>query len=183
MTKRLHTVALLTAAGALLAVPAIGQADKRPGGHHNHGKRAKSCTAQPNVNKGFVVKGTLKTYQADTDATNGDQTKVVLNVTGANRHARLSAFTDIDTGTPGFQYGNATYTANASTDRLGFKLRLSGYEGTDAPSLGDKVRVIGKVPVIRKKCVDGNGTLASRYLVDDIDIRRVKIIDDTPDTP
>ncbi len=172
MTKRLHTVALLTAAGALLAVPAIGQADKpNGGGHQNHGKRAKSCTAQPNVNKGFVVKGTLFSY---TPGAQGAQPSVTITVTGANRHARISEeYTDADLAS-----GTTRYTADAGSGA--FKLQLSGYEGTDTPSVGDKVRVIGKVPVRRKKCLTNPTTsLADRYGTENI--RKVKIIDVDPD--
>ncbi len=109
MTKRLHTVALLTAAGALLAVPAIGQADK-PGanGNHDHSKANKRCKT---VKKGFVVKGTLVSYTPDADLfTSGAQPSVEITVTGANRHARVSEELgpDRDPNKKGVQVAGAT---------------------------------------------------------------------------
>ncbi|MGH8573758.1 MAG: hypothetical protein ACREX8_14470, partial [Gammaproteobacteria bacterium] len=82
MTKRIQSLAMVVAAGALLAVPAIGQADKPDAnGNHNHANRGKSCVKKPTVNKGFVVTGTVVSYTAGT---------LVVTVTKANRHARVS---------------------------------------------------------------------------------------------
>lgn len=158
--KRLQTIASLAAAGALLAVPTVGQA------HHGapHGKakgHGKSCANKPTVNKGFVVKGTLVSYNAGLPAT-GDET-VTVNVTRRNRHARR-----VTLPTP--------YVLNSSTDRNGFRVVLSGYETgevpTNGPTAGDKVRIIGKVAVTRKKCATPP---TGRY--GDVDVRRVRIVD------
>jgi len=178
LTKRLHVVALVTAAGALLAVPAIGQADPPTNGaHSNHGKSGKSgksCLDRPTVKKGFVVKGTLVSYNPGTAAA-GDET-VTLTVTKMNKHAQRAGLTDTDGGTAGTQYT----IAGGPTDP--FTVQASGYDPTatpaDVPSAGDKVRVIGKVAVTRKKC-DRTATLAERYGT--VNVRKVKIIDATPD--
>lgn len=170
MIKRIQVLALLVAAGSLLAIPAVGQADKT-GSQHNHGKakgkgksKGKSCAKKPSVKKGFVVKGTL---------VSATPTSVTITVTGANRHARIGeGFTDQDLNTPGMQFGTQQYTTPAGDE---FALR---YSGTGTPSAGDKVRIIGKVKVTRKKCAP-NASPADRY-ADDADIRRVKIIDVTP---
>lgn len=171
--RRLQTIALLTAAGALLALPAIGEAHKT-GAQHNHGKangkangngKGKSCANKSTVWKGFVVKGTLKTYTA---ATGANPATVVITVTGANRHARNSGeLDDTNTSQPGTQVAGGEYTVD--DDVAGFTVQA------DTPSTGDKVRVIGKVEVTRKKCAAANATLDDRY--GDVNVRKVKIID------
>ncbi len=173
MTKRLHAVALVTAAGALLAVPAIGQANPPTNGaHSNHGKRGKSCADRPSVNKGFVVKGTLVSYNPGTAAA-GDET-VTLTVTKMNKHARRAGLTDADALTAGTQYT----IAGGPTDP--FTVQASGYDPTatpaDVPSAGDKVRVIGKVAVTRKKCL----ATPTSNPYGTVNVRKVKIIDATP---
>lgn len=173
MRKQLHTVALMAAAGVMLAIPAIGQANRPDAnGVHNHPTgTGKSCQKHPTVKKGFVVKGTLVSYNAGAPAT-GDEV-VRITVTGQNKHAKRAGITDADTSTAGTQY-----ELKSADDP--FKVELLGYEGTDTPSVGDKVRVIGKVPVERKKCFPGK-SLEDRY--GDANVRTVKIIDSDPDTP
>lgn len=169
MRKRLQTAALMVAAGALLAVPAIGEANK-PDASGNHNHPTGKCK-KPTVNKGFVVKGTLVTATADDPTTtNVNEATVVLTVTGANKHARNSG---IDKG--------ETYTADGTpgSGNDAFKVQLSGYEGADTPSAGDKVRVTGKIPYTKKKCASSGTSLEDRY--GDPNIRRVKVIDSDPD--
>jgi hypothetical protein len=148
LIRRIHLLAVLVAACGVLAAPGIAQAG--PG---------KSCVKKPFVNKAFVVKGTLSDFEADTSADPGYQGSVEITVTRANRHARRSG---VDAGD--------SFTADTSTDA--FRLAISG--GT-TPDSGDKVRIVGKVAVERKKCAPEK-TLAERY--GDVNIRRVKIIDD-----
>ncbi len=173
--KRTQTMALLVATGALLAVPAIGQADKPVNGTHGHptGKakgQGKSCAKKPTVNKGFVVKGTLVTYDAGAPAA-GDET-VTVNVTKMNKHASRSDLTDALPAVAGLQY-----TITGADDP--FKVQLSGYEldatPADVPNTGDKVRIIGKVAVTRKKCAAPGASVAARY--GKVDVRKVKIIE------
>lgn len=180
MIKRTRSLALLVAAGALLAVPAVGQAHN-PGAKHNHGKdgkangKSRSCAKKPTVNKGFVVKGTLVSATADNPATTDNEANVVITVTRANRHARVSGeLTDQNANTPGVQVAGGSYTVDASNDA--FSVRLSDYTGTDTPSAGDAVSIVGKVAVTRKKCASATqDTAAERY--GDVNIRRVKIAD------
>jgi len=168
-------VALLTAAGALLAVPAIGQADRPSGGvHHDHSKPNKRCK-KPTVNKGFVVKGTLVSYTADNPATpSTNESRVEVTVTRANRHARVSGeLKDTNPTKPGVQVAGGSYTVDASgTDPFG--VRLSGYETGETPGAGDKVRIAGKIAVQRKKCAKG-ASLDDRY--GKVNVRRVKIVE------
>ena len=170
MIKRIRFMALLIAAGALLAIPAVGEAHHKAG-HSKGGKggKGKSCAKKPTVNKGFVVKGTLVSYTADDPATKRNESSVEITVTGANRHARVSGeLKDTNPTKPGVQY---TVDASGADP---FEVRLSGYE-TGAPATGDKVRIAGKIAVQRKKCADKDATLAERYGA--VNIRRVKIID------
>ena len=176
--KRLQTIALLTAAGALLAVPAIGQAH-RTGDQHNHGQgKAKGKSGDRCVvNKGFVVKGTLTnlaSYVADDSATPINEANVPVTVTGANRHARRAG---VDVGDTYTADGTPATPATVDNDDS-FSVHLSGYEvgqtPPDGPSLGDRVRIIGKVAVTKRKC-EPNASLEDRY--DAVNIRKVKIVD------
>lgn len=163
MIKRIQSPALLLAAGALLAVPAIGQAEHKPS--HAPGAKSKRCK-KPSVNKGFVVKGTLVSYTADNPATPANEaTPLVITVTKANRHARVSGELVDATPLPGLQY-----TVPASD---AFRVQLAGYEANEVPGAGDKVRVTGKVAVTKTKCAaPGQNTAAERYGA--VNVRKVK---------
>ncbi len=182
----------LAAAGALLAVPAIGQAhhkdghagggkgqdergkgqDERRKGQDERVKRGgtgKSCAEKTAVKKGFVVKGTLVSYGAGTAAA-GDET-VTVNVTKMNRHASRSGLIDVDSAASGTQY--SVTGAGAGGDP--FDVRLSGYEADELPGAGDRVRIVGKVAVTRKRCAPAGASLEDRY--GQVDVRKVKIVD------
>ena len=178
MIKRIQFLALFVAAASLLAVPAIGEANHKSS--HNPGAKAKGkgkgCAKKPTVNKGFVVRGTLTSATADNPATpNDNESGVTISVTGANRHARLSGeLTDQNPNSAGVQVAGGSYTVDASDDA--FRVVLSEFQGADTPSVGDAVRIVGKVAVTRKKCATpAQDTVAERY--GDVDIRRVKIAD------
>lgn len=170
--KRLQTMATLAAAGALLVVPAVGQAHKTDT-QHNHGKSngtGKSCAKKPAVNKGFVVKGTLTNYTA------GANESVAITVTGANKHARVSGeLTDQNANQDGVQVAGGSYTVDHVNPTDPFTVQLSDYEPNETPGAGDKVRIVGKVAVTRKKCADAGDTVAERYGA--VNIRKVKIVD------
>ena len=154
MFKRIQILALLVAAGALLAVPAIGQAAHKPG-HTPGGKRCK----KPTVNKAFVVKGTWVSYTADNPATPANEGTVTITVTKANKHARVSGdLTDANPALAGTQYTVPT------TDAGGFKVTLSEYEAGESPGANDRVRISGKVAVTKKRCATAEqDTVAERY--------------------
>jgi hypothetical protein len=156
LTKRIQVLALLVAAGALLAVPAIGQASHKAG--HTPGSKSKRCK-KPTVNKGFVVKGTWVAYTADNPATEANEGTVTITVTKANRHARVSGeLTDANPMLAGTQYTVPT------TDAGGFKVTLSEYEAGETPGANDRVRISGKVAVTKKKCASAEqDTVAERY--------------------
>jgi hypothetical protein len=178
--KRLRSTALLIAAAALLAVPAIGQANHQP--NHNPGAKAKGkgkgkAKSRCVVNKGFVVRGTLAslaTYVADNPATPINEANIPVNVTGANRHARRAG---VEVGETYTADGTPTTPATVDNDDP-FSVQLSGYEvgltPPDGPSVGDRVRIIGKVAVTKRKC-EPNASLAERY--DAVNVRKVKIVD------
>ncbi len=174
MIKRIQFMALLVAAGALLAIPAVGQAHHRAG--HSKGGKGKSCAQKRTVNKGFTVRGTLVSYTADNPSP-GNQTSVKITVTGANRHARVSGeLKDTNSNKPGVQVAGGSYTVDSSGDPADlFGVRLSGYEALEIPGEGDKVRIRGKIAVTRKKCAPKGTSLDDRY--GKVNIRRVKIID------
>ncbi len=176
MGKKVQTFASLAAAGALLAVPAVGQAHHRQGhdsggNDGNRGATGRSCAKKPTVDKGFVVKGTLVSYTADNPATqNSNEQSLTVTLTRQNRHARRAGLTDVAGGTSGLQY-----RLNAADDAFG--LRLSEFEPGETPAAGDRVHIVGKVAVTRKKCAAPNASLADRYGA--VDVRKVKIVDNT----
>jgi len=174
LIKRIQFTALLIAACGLLAIPAVGQAHHKAG--HSKGGKGKSCAKKPTVNKGFTVKGTLVSYTADNPATpDSNETRVEITVTGANRHARVSGeLADTNPTKPGVQVTGGAYTVSSSpADPFG--VRLAGYETGEAAAAGDKVRIVGKITVRRKKCAAKDATLDDRY--GKVNVRKVKIID------
>ena len=162
MINRIQTFALLVAAGALLAVPAIGEAAHKP----SHSPGSKKCK-KPIVNKAFIVKGTVVSYTPDNPAVAGNQATVTLTVTKANKHARVSGELEDNNA----MLAGTQYTVPA-TDAGGFKVTLSEYEAGEGPTAGDRVRVSGKVAVTRKKCATAQqDTVAERY--GDVNVKRV----------
>jgi hypothetical protein len=166
--KRLRFAALATAAGALLIAPTVGDAHHRTG-HTKGGNGTSKRCKKPTVNKGFVVKGTLTSYTADTASTTDVNEAVVgMTVTGANRHARKA----------GVEKGE-TYTADGTPGASGrdaFTVQLSDFEALESPEVNeDKVRVVGKISVPKRRC--GSSTTTGAGDLDDVNIRKVKIID------
>lgn len=160
MRNHARMIATLTAAGALLALPAAGLAAK--GGNSATAKakvtaKSKACAKTTNV--GYQVGGTLVSVDANT---------IVLSVTSANAHARRSGeLDDQNTAKKGLQAKGAPVTiALAGSDT--FTLRLKGYEGADTPSVGDKVKVSGKVAVTKKRCAASGTSTEDRYAAPDV---------------
>jgi hypothetical protein len=181
MTKRIHTLAMMAAAGALLAVPAVGEANHKPS--HNKGGQggsgqARGCTKHPTVNKGFTVRGTLVSYTADNAATTAvNEAGVEITVTSANRAAKVSGeLSDQDAGKPGVQVKGGSYTVSGNGSPAdAFSVKLSGYEAMESPAAGDRVRIAGKIAVTRRKCAAAGANVDDRY--GDVNVRRVRIID------
>jgi citrate lyase gamma subunit len=155
--------ATLTAAGALLALPATGLAAK--GGQGGPPKaKAKSCATAKKLS--YRVSGTLESVTLDVAGTPADEGSVTLKVTSANEHARRSGeIADQNAARKGVQVRGATITV-AATDA--FTLKLNGYEGTDTPSVGDRVRVSGRIAVTKKHCAAAGTSTADRYAEPDV---------------
>ncbi len=168
--KKTH-MAVLLALGALAAAP-LAEATHQS--NHDPGSKSKKCK-KPTRKKAFVVKGELaQPLTVNTSEVNS------ITVTGANRHARNSGeIVDQNLTKNGVQVKGAPYIVNAATDDpLGFNLKRSGYEGSEAPKAGDKVRIKGKIELTKKKCVQPPGatlTLADRY--GEPDVKKVRLID------
>jgi hypothetical protein len=157
-THRTRTFVTLAAAGALLAAPAIGQANKPAGkGKSSNSASAKSCKK---LNVGFTARGTLVSVTPDIPATTDNEATVTLKLTSANGHARKSG------KVKGFELTIPTSDA--------YVLKLNGYEGAETPSMGDKVKVVGKIALTKKRCAPDKST-AERY--GDVNVRRVTITD------
>lgn len=168
--KHARTFGSLLAAGALLAAPAAGLAAK-PAGTGDAAK-AHACKVH---SAPFNVTGTLVSAVAD-DLTTPlvNEGTITMTVTGANRHARNSGeLADQDLTMKGVQVKGGTYTVAAATDA--FVLKLRGYEAPDTVSVGDRVKVHGKVAVTRKHCAAAGTSTADRYGA--VDVRRVAIGD------
>jgi len=168
----------LAAAGALLAVPATGQATHKGAAHGQKKAKghAKSCAKTHKA--GFSVGGTYVSHTADDPATPASEATVTLIVTSANSHARNSGeLADMDATKKGVQAKGGTYTVAAGD---AYVLELNGYEGTDTASAGDKVKVNGKIPVTKKRCAPAGTSTADRYGAPDV--RKVTISDRDADT-
>jgi hypothetical protein len=177
MSKRTRTIASAIAAGAVLAVPAAALAT--PGnGHANNGKANKGAAACAKTHTvGFSVRGTLVAVTADNPATPASEATVSLKVLGANHNARVSGdIADQDAVKPGIQIRGADFTVPAGD---AFTLRLRGYQGTDTPSVGDLVKVNGRIARTSKKCAPAGTSIADRFGA--IDVRKVTIHDRDPD--
>jgi hypothetical protein len=176
MNRTVRLLALLVAACALLAAPAVGQAHHKPGhtkgpkSEHPNSKRCK----KPESKVGFVVRGTLTAFTADDPTTPANEASVSMTVTRANRHARNSGeLVDTDPTTPGTQVQGGPYTVSGAADP--FKVKLVDYETGEAPAAGDSVKVIGKVARTKAKCAAPGTSLADRY--GDVNVRKVVIHD------
>lgn len=159
---RLRTIASLATAGALLVAPAAGQASHK-GEPHGKGKAKsnKRCAKTPKV--GFSVEGTLVSFTADDPATPANEATVTLKVTDANGHATRSG--DVTEG--------SDFTLMAADDA--FDVKLDGFEGSDTPSVGDHVKVNGKIARTKEKCAAEGTSTADRYGT--ADVRRVTVSD------
>lgn len=163
MNKHARMIATLTAAGSLLALPATGLAQK--GGQGGAAKgTAKSCATAKKLS--YRIGGTLESVTLDDAATPGNEGAITLKVTSANVHARRSGeIADQSTTKKGVQVKGATVTV-AATDA--FTLKLNGFEGTDTPSVGDRVRVSGRIAVTKKRCAAAGTSTADRYAEPDV---------------
>lgn len=180
MHKNARLLTTLLATGSLLAAPAAGLAAK--GGTPGSGKakpanaKSKKC-AKADVTRAYVVGGTLVSVTADDPATPASEATVTLKVTSANAHARRSGeIADQDATKKGVQLKDAEYTVAAGD---AFTLKLNGFEGTDTPSVGDKVKVHGKIKLTKKACAPAGTSLADRYATPDV--KKVTITDRDPD--
>jgi hypothetical protein len=147
---------IITAAVSALALP-VAAADARPGHGHGHGNAAvDQYTPQPpqthqprrckrTQSVGFVVKGALASYTADT---------VTLDVKRANRHARSY----IESAGSEFALGTARLRFRGVTDGNGDgAVDLADVQPTD------KVIAIGKAVRPKRGC-EGQTVLKLRKL-------------------
>ena len=162
------TITAVVAVGALLAAPAAGLAAKGA----NQGKGAtKRCAKVSGLS--YQVGGTLVSVTADDPATPASEASVTLKVTSANAHAAKSGeIADQSATKKGVQVKGATYTVAAGD---AFTLKLNGYEGTDTPSAGDRVKVSGKIKLTKKRCAPAGTSTADRYAAPDV--KKVTISD------
>jgi hypothetical protein len=170
-----RTLAALAAAGTLLAVPATGLAKMRHDTSKGKANKAAACAKARSAP--FAVGGTLVSLTRDDPATAASEATVTLKLTAANRHARRSGeIADQDAVKKGVQPKGFVYTVPAGD---AYNLRLRGYQGTDTPSVGDHVRVRGRIAVTKPRCAAPGTSVADRYGA--VDVRRVTIGDRDPD--
>ncbi|HTN23668.1 MAG TPA: hypothetical protein VL120_06740, partial [Solirubrobacteraceae bacterium] len=102
---------------------------------------------------------------------------VTLTVLHGNSAAKRSGdIADQNATKPGTQIRGAEFTVPAGD---AFVLKLHGYQGTDTPSVGDRVKVNGRIARTSKKCATAGASIADRLGA--IDVRRVTISDRDPD--
>lgn len=174
MRKHTRTFASLITAGALLAVPASGLAAKPDdAGKPKAKNHSEQRCAAPARNVGFSVVGTFVSATADDPATPASEATITMTVSAANSHARKSGdIADQNATKKGVQVKGATFTIPAGD---AFIVKLNGYEGTDTPSPGDRVKVNGKISMTKRQCAPAGTSTADRYGA--IDVRKVTISD------
>ncbi len=131
---------LVAAAGALaIAVPAV--AHPGPNTHANTHSSAATHTSKSHKcaphNVAYIVSGTVSSTPASTLAANSDGTwsgATAINVTQTNHWARAAKGT------------TQTYTFTNS------KLAVDMASGATSFSAGERVKMIGKIAVVSKKC-------------------------------
>ena len=169
MLKTVSRIAALAVAAALVAAPASAVAAKGGKG------KAKSCAKTGT--RGYQLAGTLVSVTPDVEGTQDSEATVTLVVTSANRHARDSGeLADQDLDRKGVQVVGATYTVPAGD---AYVLRL-GDDGAAVPSPGDRVKVKGRIALMKKRCAVDGTSVADRY--DAPDVTRVTITDREPET-
>lgn len=177
MLKNTTMLTTLISAGALLAAPAAGLAARGAphGSNGTHGK-AKNCTKAHAV--GYQVNGTLVGFTDDA-ATPASEATVTLKVTSAGRPAARSGEIDDQNATKqGAQVKGATYTVAAGD---AYVLKLKGYEGSDTPSVGDRVKISARIRLTKKACAPAGASIADRLAAPDV--KRVTLTDRDPDAP
>jgi len=180
MLKNTRMITAFVASGALLAAPAAGLAAK--GGNSATAKAkatAKACATKA-VGRGYQVSGTLVSVVADDPATTEiNEMVVTMTVTSANAHAaRSGEIADQNATKKGVQVKGATMILTAADDA--YTLRLNGFEGTDTPSPGDRVKVSGKIKLTKKRCAPAGTSTADRYAAPDV--KKVTISDRDADS-
>jgi hypothetical protein len=147
----------LVAALALLVVPGSALAAKGGKG------KSKGCAKVATV--GYQITGTLVSVTADDPLTPDSEASVTLTVTSANKHARESGeLADQDADRKGVQAKGATYTVPAGD---AYELRL-GDDGALVPAAGDRVKVKGRIGVMKKRCGAEGTSTADRYATPDV---------------
>ena len=148
--KKAHTFALLLSLAGLAAIPAgVATASPHPNQRCKH----------PTVKRSYVVTGTLVSW---------DGTTVEITVRNANHAARYSGkLADQNPSKKGVQVRGGDYSVNHNGDS--FQTYFSGYEPSEQPASGDKVRIRGTVLYRKKHC---NGPSYS-----DVNVKRVRFID------
>ncbi len=165
--KHARTLVSLVAAGSLLAAPAAGMAAKPTA---KKPPKANSCKP---VKMPFIASGTFVSGTADNPMTVDNEGTVTLKLTSANRHARHSGeIADQNATKKSIQVKGANLTV-ATTDA--YVLKLAGYQGTDTVSVGDRVKISGKVALTKKRCAPADTSTADRYGA--VDVKKVTIHD------
>jgi hypothetical protein len=138
--------AVVAAAALTAAVPAL--ADKPPhpthpthpttpsnsSGGKTHPSQSHKCTAHKVA---YIASGTLVTWSATANADGTYSGTIVVNVTRVNHHAAAST-------------GSQTFTLSSTKVRFGDGVATP-------PAAGARVKVIGKITTIAKKCTDQTG--------------------------
>ncbi len=168
--KTARTIGALAIAAALVAFPATALAAKGGQG------KAKSCAKT--LTRGFQLTGTLVSMTADDPSTtDSSEATVTITVTAANSHARNSGeLEDQNADRKGVQVVGATYTVPAGD---AYVLML-GDDGALIPSVGDRVKVKGRIAVTKKRCAAQDAATADRYATPDV--TRVKVSAPEPET-
>jgi hypothetical protein len=130
----------VAAAGAVaVSLPALAVAHTHPA-HPSHSHK---CTVH---RVAYTAYGSLVSWSATENADGTYSGTIVVDVTKANHHAK------------GDRGKSTTYTLDNARVRFG--------KGANPPAAGDRVKVIGKITAVAKKCSDQSaaGTVTVRFV-------------------
>jgi hypothetical protein len=132
MKSSLRIAAFASAASVFVAVPALAKGPHPT--HPTHPSNSHKCTPH---SVGFVASGTLQSWGATPDGKGGYNGTVMMTVTRTNHHAAGIGPTH-------------TFTFSGAKVHFG--------KGGNPPVAGERVKVIGKITEVGKKCSDQTGS-------------------------
>ncbi len=153
MRSLLRLGAVVATAALVTAVPALADKPPHPShpshpAHPAHPLQSHKCTAHKVA---FIASGTLVSWTATANSDGTYTGSIVVNVTRTNHHAAANT-------------GSQPFTLTSTKVRFG--------KGATPPAAGDRVKLIGKITAVAKKCSDQSG--AGMVTLRRVDVKSAK---------